>query len=97
MNTLVSKSRNSFASAAAVIALALAAVHGSAHAADQSGSHQEQPGRCYGVNSCKGESLCATAKHDCKGLNDCKGQGVTVKTPSACIAAGGTLTEPQGK
>jgi hypothetical protein len=96
MNTLVSKSRNSFAAAAAIVALALASVHGTAHAADQ-GSQKEQPGRCYGINGCKGQSLCATAKHDCKGLNDCKGQGVSVATPSACAAAGGTLTEPQGK
>jgi uncharacterized membrane protein len=91
MNTIATKSRNSFAAAAAVVALALAAVHApAAHAGDQS---KEQPTRCYGVNSCKGQSLCATAKHDCKGLNDCKGQGVVVKTPSACVAAGGTLTE----
>jgi uncharacterized membrane protein len=95
MNTLVTKSRNSFASAAVVVALALASVV-TAHAADQS-AQKEQPGRCYGVNACKGQSLCATAKHDCKGLNGCKGQGVVVKTPSACTAAGGTLTEPQGK
>lgn len=96
MNTLVTKSRNSFASAAVVVALALSSVV-TAHAADQSAAQKEQPGRCYGVNSCKGQSLCATAKHDCKGLNGCKGQGVVVKTPSACTAAGGTLTEPQGK
>jgi uncharacterized membrane protein len=95
MNTVVTKSRNSFAAAAAIVALALAAVHSPAHAGDQSSAQKEQLGRCYGVNTCKGQSLCATAKHDCKGLNDCKGQGVTVKTPSACVAAGGTLTEPK--
>jgi uncharacterized membrane protein len=94
MNTVVSKSRNSFAAAAAVVAMALAAVHSPVHAADQS-AQKEQPARCYGINTCKGQSLCATAKHDCRGLNDCKGQGVTVKTPSACVAAGGTLTEPK--
>jgi hypothetical protein len=57
------------------------------------GKDQEQPGRCYGINACKGERLCATAKNDCKGLNHCKGQGVIVKTPTACKALGGTLTE----
>jgi uncharacterized membrane protein len=93
MSTIATKSRNSFAAAAAVVALALAAVHSPAHAAGDQNAQKEQPTRCYGVNSCKGQSLCATAKHDCKGLNDCKGQGVVVKTPSACVAAGGTLTE----
>jgi len=94
MTTTVTKSRSGFAAAAAIVALALASIHSPAQAADQ-GSQKEQPTRCYGVNSCKGQSLCATAKHDCKGLNDCKGQGVVVKTASACVAAGGTLTEPK--
>jgi uncharacterized membrane protein len=92
MSTTVTKSRNGFAAAAAIVAIALASLHSSAQAADN-GVQKEQPTRCYGVNSCKGQSLCAMAKHDCKGLNDCKGQGVVVKTPSACVAAGGTLTE----
>ena len=90
MNTAL-KSRLSLAAAAALIAMASASFAGAASAADQ----QEKPGRCYGVNSCKGESLCATAKHDCKGLNSCKGEGVIVKTPSECLKAGGTLTEPK--
>ncbi|RUL79958.1 hypothetical protein [Dyella choica] len=94
MSTITTKSRSSFAAAAAVVALAIASLNGAAHAADQSG-HKEQPTRCYGANACKGQSLCAMAKHDCKGLNDCKGQGVIVKTPSECAAAGGTLTEPK--
>jgi uncharacterized membrane protein len=87
MNTKLA-SRVSFAAAAALIALSSAAI-APAHAADQ----QEQPGRCYGINTCKGTSLCATAKNDCKGLNECKGQGVIVKTPTECKALGGTLTE----
>ncbi len=90
MNTVL-KSRLSLAAAAALIAMASASFASAASAADQ----QEKPGRCYGVNSCKGESLCATAKHDCKGLNSCKGEGVIVKTPSECLKAGGTLTEPK--
>jgi uncharacterized membrane protein len=94
MNTTTSKSRNSFAAAAALFALAIASVASPVYAADN-GAQKEEPGRCYGVNSCKGQSLCATAKHDCKGLNSCKGQGVVVKTPSECKAAGGTLTEPK--
>lgn len=90
--TTVTKSRNGFAAAAVAVALALASLHAPAHAADGAAAKQD-PGRCYGVNQCKGQSLCATAKHDCKGLNDCKGQGVVVKTPSECTTAGGTLTE----
>jgi hypothetical protein len=80
-------SRASFATAAALIALASAA-SAPVHAADK-----EQPGRCYGINTCKGTSLCATAKNDCKGLNNCKGEGVLVRTPTECKAAGGTVTE----
>ncbi|TCI07442.1 hypothetical protein EZM97_30795 [Dyella soli] len=92
--TTARKSRSGFAAAAAAVALALASFHAPVQAADHA-AQKEEPGRCYGVNSCKGQSLCATAKHDCKGLNDCKGQGVVVKTPSECTAAGGTLTEPK--
>lgn len=90
MNTAL-KSRLSLAAAAALVALASASFVSTASAADQ----QEKPGRCYGVNTCKGQSLCATAKHDCKGLNSCKGEGVIVKTPSECLKAGGTLNEPK--
>ena len=89
-NTL--KSGVSIAAAAAVIALTSVSFASPASAADK-----EQPGRCYGVNSCKGQSLCATALHDCKNLNSCKGQGVLVMTKSDCLAKGGTLTEPKGK
>jgi len=31
--------------------------------------------RCSGINSCKGQSMCATAKNACAGQNACKGQG----------------------
>ncbi len=84
------KARFSIATAAALIALASASF-----AVSASADEKEQPGRCYGVNSCKGTSLCATAKNDCKGLNSCKGQGVLVKTKTECLGAGGTLTEPK--
>lgn len=81
-------SRVRLAGAAAL--LALTSISMTAHA---QGAPKEQPGRCYGINTCKGTSLCATAKNDCKGLNQCKGEGVIVKTPSECKALGGTLTE----
>lgn len=88
--TSTMKSRLSLAAAAAMIALSSASFAVSAGA-----DEKEQPGRCYGVNSCKGTGLCATAKSDCKGLNSCKGQGVIVKTKTECLKAGGTLTEPK--
>jgi uncharacterized membrane protein len=94
MNPIAIKSRSSFATAAALVALAVATVSSPVRAADQN-APKEEPTRCYGVNSCKGQSLCATAKSDCKGLNSCKGQGVVVKTKSECLAAGGTLTAPK--
>lgn len=95
MTTTAIKSRSTFAGAAALVAIAIAQFAAPALAADKAGAAKEEPSRCYGVNSCKGTSLCATAKNDCKGLNTCKGQGVVVKLPSECKAAGGTLTEPQ--
>jgi uncharacterized membrane protein len=88
--SIATKSRASIAGAAALIALASAAMSSPVFAADKA---KEEPGRCYGINTCKGTSLCATAKNDCKGLNQCKGQGVLVKTPTECKALGGTLTE----
>jgi len=78
-----------------VTVAALMAVASAALIKPVSATEQEQSGRCYGVNNCKGASLCATAKNDCKGLNSCKGKGVVVRTKSACLAAGGTLTEPK--
>jgi uncharacterized membrane protein len=87
------KTRTSLASAAALVALAIAST-APAHAEDASAGKEELV-RCYGINTCKGTSLCATAKHDCKGLNTCKGEGVLVKAKSACLKEGGTLTEPK--
>jgi uncharacterized membrane protein len=84
------KSRSSLAAAAALIALATASMAPAAHAAGS-----DQPGRCYGVNACKGQGLCATSQNDCRGLNSCKGKGLVVKTAHDCLAAGGTLTEPK--
>ena len=88
--SITTKSRANLAGAAALIALATAGMSSPAFAADKA---KEEPAHCYGVNSCKGSSLCATAKNECKGKNSCKGQGVVLKTPSECKALGGTLTE----
>ena len=44
---------------------------------------------CWGINSCKGTSECATAFNACKGQNDCKGKGYWYATPAECTAKGG--------
>lgn len=88
--TIATKSRTSLASAAALIALATAGLSSPSFAAEKA---KEQPGHCYGINSCKGTSACATAKNTCKGMNECKGQGFVLKTPTECKAQGGSLTE----
>ena len=49
---------------------------------------------CYGVNTCKGTSDCASAGTDCKGQNECKGQGFKALTTKACKAQGGSTTAP---
>lgn len=90
------KSGISIATTAALLALSALSQADAADTGTASGAAaQEQPGRCYGINTCKGTSLCATAKNDCKGLNSCKGEGMLVRTKTACLAAGGTLTEPK--
>ena len=50
---------------------------------------------CYGINTCKGSSDCATASNSCKGQNTCKGQGFKALTEKECKAQGGSLTEPK--
>ena len=55
--------RNMFATAAAVFAVSTFATAASAQVP------------CSGVNACKGQSACKTAKSSCKGQNACKGQG----------------------
>jgi hypothetical protein len=50
---------------------------------------------CYGINGCKGQSDCATAKNACKGQNSCKGQGFKSEAKDKCLADGGSLTAPK--
>jgi hypothetical protein len=42
---------------------------------------------CFGVNTCKGESACKSARNDCKGQNACKGRGFVELTKKDCDAA----------
>ena len=78
----------SIAAAAAVVAIGVAAAPTAAVAKDATKVH------CYGVNTCKGQSDCKTAKNDCKGQNDCKWQCFKELTAKAGTAAGGSLTAP---
>jgi hypothetical protein len=48
---------------------------------------------CYGVNSCKGTSDCATASHQCKGHNECKGDGFKAMAAKTCLAKGGIIAD----
>lgn len=43
--------------------------------------------KCEGVNSCKGQSACKSAKNSCKGMNSCKGRGFLELTKTQCDAA----------
>ena len=85
-----SKHALGFATVAAVMAIANFAASVPATAAD---AKDAKVVHCYGVNSCKGESDCKTAKNDCKGQNSCKGHGFKELTSKACTAQGGSLTE----
>lgn len=43
--------------------------------------------QCKGVNACKGQSACMSAKNSCKGMNSCKGQGFLEMSKADCAAA----------
>lgn len=46
---------------------------------------------CQGINSCKGQSDCKSAKNSCQGKNSCKGQGGKyVSSEKECKEKGGT-------
>ncbi len=47
---------------------------------------------CAGINSCKGQGGCKSAKNACKGQNSCKGEGVVdTATAEECTTKGGTV------
>ncbi|HEV8644064.1 MAG TPA: hypothetical protein VGR01_00665, partial [Burkholderiales bacterium] len=69
------------ASAAALFMTGCAAPGGGTQGTD-SGSVMV---KCYGSNSCKGQSECKTAMSACKGQNSCKGQGFSMLTDKACV------------
>ncbi len=53
--------------------------------------------KCFGINSCKGESVCAVNKpeqgieHSCAGENACEGKGWIKVTRSECEAKSGEV------
>jgi hypothetical protein len=47
--------------------------------------------RCSGINSCKGQSFCATAQNACAGQNACKGQGWLRVSREECSSRGGRI------
>jgi hypothetical protein len=51
--------------------------------------------KCEGVNACKGQGSCHTAKNSCAGKNECKGQGVVEMTQAECDAAKAKAAENQ--
>ncbi len=77
--------------------LALATVAATLFAAAPLAADQQPgstPGKCFGVNACKGKSSCKSPGHSCKSNNACKGQGFVMVTKDACDQIGGRF-EPQ--
>lgn len=73
--------------AAATAALLAAPLAPAVHAAEEAAGVQ-----CEGINSCKGQSECATATSSCHGANACKGQGwITVPSAEECTKKGGKV------
>jgi hypothetical protein len=51
---------------------------------------------CMGINACKGQGSCHSAKNACKGQNSCKGEGrVDVASADDCTSKGGTVMAVQ--
>lgn len=71
--------------AAAVAGLFLSVAPTMAHAEDSAKV------KCEGVNKCKGQGGCKSAKNDCKGKNGCGGKGWTETTAKECKDKGGKV------
>ena len=48
---------------------------------------------CYGVNDCKGQADCKTAKNECKGQGSCKGMGFKASSAKECLSKDGTIAD----
>ena len=73
----------------AVLAAAAAAIFVSGVATQAVASNHEgsEKVKCEGVNSCKGQSECATDASSCNGHNECAGKGWIEMSPEECEAA----------
>lgn len=71
------------AAAAAALFVSGAATH--AAAADENAGGAKV--KCDGVNGCKGQSECKTAKSGCNGHNECAGKGWVEMTAEECAKA----------
>jgi hypothetical protein len=78
------------------LALAAAAAVLFASVSVTAGAAEEGKVKCEGVNSCKGQSACKTAKNSCKGQNACKGAGFLELTKAECDAAHAKAHEKKG-
>ncbi|MGH8605737.1 MAG: BufA2 family periplasmic bufferin-type metallophore [Gammaproteobacteria bacterium] len=79
--------------ALALAAAGLFATAPTAIAQEAEGAAAAEPVHCYGVNACKGQNDCKTAKNACKGTVACKGQGFVAISKEDCDAKGGTVGE----
>jgi hypothetical protein len=80
----------------AVIATAAALLFGSA-LVGVANAATETKLSCVGVNTCKGQSACKSARNDCKGQNACKGLGFVELTKSDCDIALAKTKRPAKK
>ena len=85
------KSHSGAAVAAAAAMLFATTLTGTAQAAEAGKVH------CAGVNSCKGQSACKSAKNECKGMNSCKGQGFLELSKDECTAAQAKMKDDMKK
>lgn len=83
--------------AAAAASLIMTTAVGTVHA------QEAKKIQCEGVNACKGQNDCSTAKNGCKGMGACKGQGFMSMTQADCdkakakMAAAEKKEKPEGK
>lgn len=78
------------ATAAAGLFLSGCATHGDHHG-KMGMEMADNEVHCMGINNCKGQTSCKSAKNDCKGKNNCKGQGWLKASKADCEAKGGTV------
>ncbi len=91
--TTATRTTVSLAAAAAAIALSSFSAFAADAPAGSSGRAlgADDTVHCYGLHSCKGNSDCATAEHQCKGQNACKGHGFKAMKAGECLTKGGVI------